>query len=142
MNNVSHNTPRPTSPHIGIYRKQITSVLSILHRLTGVALYFGAILLVVFLVAISYYPKGNGGFNFGELHNLLASCLGQTLLFGWSFAFFFHLLNGIRHLFWDMGKGFEITSINKTGWLVVVFSILLNLLTWVVAYLKMGILSL
>ena len=105
------NVSRPLSPHIGIYKKQITSVLSILHRLTGVALYVGTLLLIVFLLVVAYSPL-----NYEILHGFLAAPIGQIILFGWTFAFFFHLLNGIRHLFWDIGKGFSITTVNKTGW--------------------------
>jgi len=125
---------RPISPHIGIYRKQITSVLSILHRLTGIALYAGTLLLVIFLAVVAYMPT-----DYEMLHDLIVSAAGRTLLFGWTFSFFFHLLNGIRHLFWDMGKGFTISAVNKTGWLVVVLSLLFTLASWVIAYHNTGV---
>jgi succinate dehydrogenase / fumarate reductase cytochrome b subunit len=126
---------RPISPHVGIYRKQITSFLSILHRLTGVALYVGTLLIIAFLVVVAYFPL-----EYQTLHAYLASPLGKTVLFGWTYAFFFHLLNGIRHLFWDIGKGFEIPTVNKTGWLVVIFSLLFSVASWFIAYQNAGIL--
>lgn len=129
------NVTRPLSPHISIYRKQITSVLSILHRITGVALYAGLALLVVFIYVVAYFPE-----NYAGLHGLLVSPLGKLALFGWTLAFYFHLFNGVRHLFWDMGKGFELSSVNKTGWLAVIFSVLAALFSWAVAYHNAGLL--
>lgn len=129
------NIQRPLSPHISIYRPQITSVLSILHRITGVALYVGLALLIVFLCVVAYFPA-----NYTLLHGLLTSVLGKLFLFGWTLAFYFHFFNGIRHLFWDMGKGFDIPTVNKTGWLVVVLSVLVSLISWVVAYHNAGVL--
>lgn len=129
------NAPRPLSPHISIYRKQITSVLSILHRITGVALYVGLALLIVFLCVVAYSPE-----NYTMLHRLLASVLGRLFLFGWTFAFYFHFFNGVRHLFWDMGKGFDIPLVNKTGWIVLILSVLASLISWVVAYHNAGLL--
>lgn len=126
---------RPLSPHLSIYRKQITSVLSIMHRITGVALYAGLGLLIVFLGVVSYYPT-----YYTQLHQCLTSVFGKIALFGWTLAFYFHFFNGIRHLFWDMGKGFDIPSVNKTGWAAIVFAVLASLLSWVVAYHNAGVL--
>ena len=129
------NISRPLSPHISIYRPQITSVLSILHRITGVALYVGLAVLIVFLGVVAYFPA-----NYTMLHNLLISVLGKLFLFGWTLAFYFHFFNGIRHLFWDMGKGFDIPIVNKTGWAVLIFSVLASVASWAVAYHNMGVL--
>lgn len=131
------NIIRPLSPHISIYRKQITSVLSILHRITGVALYAGLVMLVVFLCVVVYSPS-----YYPELHKFLVSPLARLALFGWTLAFYFHFFNGIRHLFWDIGKGFDIPSVNRTGWMAVVFSILASVGTWVVVYHNAGLLKL
>lgn len=125
---------RPLSPHIGIYRKQITSVLSILHRLTGLALYAGSLLLVALIVVVAYSPT-----DYEVLHDAIVSPLGRTLLFGWTFSFFYHLMNGIRHLYWDAGRGFEMSSVTRSGWLVVVLSFLLTIASWVVAYHNTGV---
>lgn len=126
---------RPLSPHLSIYRPQITSVLSITHRISGVALYAGLGLLIVFLGVVGYYPT-----YYAKLHECFTSILGRTLLFGWTLAFYFHFFNGIRHLFWDMGKGFDIPSVNKTGWLAIIFAVLASVFSWIVAYHNAGLL--
>ena len=124
---------RHTSPHISIYRKQITSVMSILHRITGVAMYAGTVVLIAFLLVVAYDPQ-----NFEQMRELLASPVGKILLFGWSYAFFYHLLNGVRHLFWDIGKGFDMDSVNRTGVLAIIASIALTIIAWCIAYQNVG----
>ena len=104
---------RPLSPHLQVYRPQITSMLSILHRLTGVALAVGTLLLTYWLVAAASGPEA-----FAGAQGLIGSFLGRLLLFGWSFALFYHLCNGIRHLFWDAGKGFDLPTVVRSGWAV------------------------
>ena len=89
---------RPLSPHLSIYRKQISSVLSILHRITGVALFAGSSLIVVWLCMAAYAPA-----SYAALHDVLSSFIGQICLFGWVAAFYYHLGNGVRHLFWEYG---------------------------------------
>src|SRR5690606_1427727 len=96
---------RPLSPHLQIYRPQITSTLSILHRLTGIALGGGTLLLTWWLVAAAAGPEA-----FATAQGFICSIVGRLLLFGWSFALFYHLCNGIRHLVWDAGYGFEIDT--------------------------------
>jgi succinate dehydrogenase / fumarate reductase cytochrome b subunit len=120
---------RPLSPHLQIYRPQITSVLSILHRITGVALAVGTLLLVWWLIAAS-----SGRDAFDAVDGFVASWLGRLLLLGWTFALFFHLCNGIRHLAWDTGRGFEIKTATMTGWLVVIGAVVLTLVSWIVGY--------
>ncbi len=127
------NPTRPLSPHLSIYRPQITSVLSILHRMTGVALYAGLGLIIIFLVVVGYYPE-----NYGLLHECLASIVGRVLLFGWTFSLYFHFFNGIRHLTWDMGKGFDIPTVHKSGWVVVLFTFLATFFSWMMAYSNAG----
>ncbi len=124
---------RPLSPHLSIYRWQITMVLSILHRITGLALAIGTALLVLWLWATAYDANA-----FACIHRFLTSIIGQVLLFGWSYAFFFHFCNGIRHLFWDVGKGFEIHTAARTGWAVVMVSILATLVLWAIILIPMG----
>jgi succinate dehydrogenase / fumarate reductase, cytochrome b subunit len=104
---------RPLSPFMFPiwYRFQITSVLSILHRLTGIALAVGSILLAWWLVAVAA-----GGEVFAATHDFIASPIGVLLLFGWSVAFFYHLCSGIRHLAWDAGYGFEISTTYRSGY--------------------------
>lgn len=124
---------RPLSPHLQVYRPQITSTLSILHRLTGIALAVGTLLLTWWLVAAAAGPEA-----FATAQAFIGSIVGRLLLFGWSFALFYHLCNGIRHLAWDAGYGFEIDTTTRSGWTVVVASAVLTLAAWVAGYLAMG----
>lgn len=116
---------RPLSPHLQIYKWHLTMMVSILHRITGVALAVGTVLLVGWLWAAAYDAEW-----FAAIHNFFAGWLGKLILFGWSLAFYFHLCNGIRHLFWDMGKGFEIHTAERSAWAVFIAGALLTLLTW------------
>jgi succinate dehydrogenase / fumarate reductase cytochrome b subunit len=117
---------RPLSPHLTIYRWPITMTLSILHRMTGVALSLGLLILTVWLVAVS-----SGAGTYSQIFALLDSIPGRLLLLAFSFAFFFHLCNGIRHLFWDVGKGFEMRQVNASAWLVVFASVSLTIGFWI-----------
>lgn len=119
---------RPLSPHLGIYRPQITSVLSISHRLTGLALYAGTLLLVAWLWAAAYSIPC-----YKAIHAFLATGYGQAMLVGWTLAFFYHLGNGIRHLWWDIGRGFELKEVSATGWAVVLFTLVMTAATWYLA---------
>jgi succinate dehydrogenase / fumarate reductase cytochrome b subunit len=118
---------RPLSPFMfpTWYRFQITSALSILHRLTGIALVLGSILIVWWLISVAA-----GGEWFAATHAVLASPIGVVVLFGWSIAFFFHLCNGVRHLAWDAGYGFALSTAHRSGWAVVATTALLTVLTW------------
>ena len=118
---------RPLSPFMfpTWYRFQITSALSILHRLTGIALAVGSILLVWWLISVAA-----GAWVFAVTHAFLASPIGLVLLFGWSVAFFYHLCNGVRHLAWDAGYGFEIRSAARSGYAVLAATVLLTAITW------------
>ena len=120
---------RPLSPDLQIYRPQLTSALSITHRLTGVALSIGSPLLVCWLVAAAVGPSA-----YAALQGFLASWLGLLLLLGWTFSLFYHLCNGIRHLFWDAGYGFDLQTIYASGWTVVAVSIFLTLAAWIVSF--------
>ncbi|MCH8270708.1 MAG: succinate dehydrogenase, cytochrome b556 subunit [Planctomycetes bacterium] len=124
---------RPLSPHLQVYRPQLTSVLSIVHRLTGVALAFGTLLLVYWLVAVA-----SGAAAYDTAQGLIGSVLGRLLLFGWSLALFYHLCNGIRHLFWDAGFLLELPAVTRSGWAVVVATLALTLISWVAGYAAMG----
>jgi succinate dehydrogenase / fumarate reductase, cytochrome b subunit len=126
---------RPLSPHLQIYRPQISSVLSILHRITGVGLAVGSLLLVYWIIAAAVGPEA-----FATAQVLIGSFFGRLLLFGWSFALFFHLVNGIRHLFWDIGWGFELKTVSMTGWAALIAALLLTLIAWALGYSQMGLL--
>lgn len=124
---------RPLSPHLEIYRPQITSILSITHRLTGVALAAGALLLTYWLAAGVYGPDA-----FARAQDFMASIPGRFLLLGWTFSLFFHMCNGVRHLFWDAGKGFELPTVRLTGAMVMIVSVVLTVLSWLAAYTAVG----
>jgi len=124
---------RPLSPHLQIYKPQLTSVLSILHRLTGLWLVVGAALLVAWLMAAAH-----GAATFDAAQILAGGWFGRSLLFLWAFALFFHLCNGIRHLFWDAGFGFELKTVYLSGWTVVIVSLLLTLGSFTAGYWYLG----
>jgi succinate dehydrogenase / fumarate reductase cytochrome b subunit len=117
---------RPLSPHLQIYKPQLTSMLSIAHRATGVGLALGTPFLVWWLVA-----AGSTANAFGVAQSFFGSWLGLLLLFGWTFAFFYHLCTGIRHLMWDTGYGLDLRTTYISGWTVLVASSALTLIAWV-----------
>lgn len=119
---------RPLSPHIQIYQPQITSVLSITHRITGVALSVGTLLLVWWLVAAASGPEA-----YARVQGFAGSWFGYLLLFAWSISLFYHLCNGIRHLFWDAGYGFELPTAYASGWAVIAATAVLTLVAWIAA---------
>ncbi len=116
---------RPLSPHLSIYRWPITMALSILHRATGVAMAVGFIVLAGWL-----FDTAAGAETYNKMYAMLDNPLGCALLVGWSFAFFFHLGNGIRHLVWDTGRGFEKAQANRSAWFVLITAVLLTALFW------------
>jgi len=119
---------RPLSPHLQVYKPQITSTLSIIHRGTGVVLAIGALLLAAWLVCVA-----SDADCFAWCQQLLASWFGKLALFAFSACMIYHLLNGIRHLLWDIGWGMEIETVVKTGYLVIFLSVVLSALLWFVA---------
>lgn len=121
---------RPLSPHLQIYKIQITSLLSILHRGTGIVLYGGAILCALWFVALAAGPE-----SYGKMQAFLLHPVGLIILMGWSFSFFYHLCNGMRHLMWDWGMGYEMMSVRRTGWIVVVSSFFLTGTAWILGIL-------
>jgi succinate dehydrogenase / fumarate reductase, cytochrome b subunit len=123
---------RPISPFMFPvwYRFQLTSALSIIHRLTGIGLAAGSFLLAWWLVSVAA-----GGAMFQATHALVTSHIGMLLLFLWSVAFFYHLCNGIRHLVWDAGYGFELNIAYRSGYAVIAMTSLLTVLTWLYVFL-------
>lgn len=116
---------RPLSPHLQVYRPQLTSVLSITHRLTGVLLTLGMAVVVLWLLALAAGPDA-----FSALNGWLASPVGLVGLLIWTFALFYHLLNGIRHLLWDAGWLLDLRGAYASGWIVVTLSVMLTVLIW------------
>ena len=124
---------RPLSPHLQVYRPQVTSVLSIFHRLTGVVLAFAALLLTYWLASAAYGPD-----SFARAQAVMESWFGRLVLFGFTFSLFYHTCNGIRHLGWDMGWGFDLVKLRLTGVAVIIASLGLTVLSWMMAYGHVG----
>jgi succinate dehydrogenase / fumarate reductase, cytochrome b subunit len=124
---------RPLSPNIQIYRPQLTSVLSIANRITGVVLSIYAVALVVWLIAAAAGPRA-----YSTVHVFIQSWAGQILLFGCTFSFFLHLCGGIRHLVWDTVHGFELRSIYASGWVVAAASVVFTVAAWVASLFMAG----
>lgn len=124
---MANGSSRPLSPHLQIYRWQWTMALSILHRATGVALSVGTLLLTWWLVAAAIGPSA-----FAKAQGFIGSGLGMLMLFGWTFALFYHMAAGIRHLVWDAGYGFDLQSAEKGAYIVVGAAAGLTVLTWVI----------
>ena len=123
------STSRPTSPHIQIYKPQLTSVLSIAHRATGVFLCLGAVVFAWWVTALAVGPEA-----FAAVRAALDSWIGRLLVLAWTFSFFFHFCNGIRHLFWDAGLGFELRTAYASGKAVVVVSIAMTIIAAGIAF--------
>lgn len=120
---------RPLSPHIQVYRPQMTSLLSISHRVTGVGLGVGSLFIVAWLLALAAGPQP-----FAAMQAFFGGWVGRILMVGWSFSVCFHLANGIRHLFWDAGLGFSLSTTYASGWSVIAVAILLTIAAWAAAY--------
>jgi len=119
------NYDRPLSPHISIYRWPITMALSILHRITGIGLSVGFIVLVAWL-----FDAASGPDAYAVFISVMDTVIGKLLLVAWSFAFFYHLSNGVRHLLWDTGRGLEKSQANLSSWLVLAATVVLTAAFW------------
>lgn len=124
---------RPLSPHLQVYRWPVTMLTSIVHRVTGVGLGLGALLIAWWLIATAAGPEA-----YNQFQALAHHWFGKLVLFGFTWALMFHSVNGIRHLVWDAGYGFEKHTAERTGTIVIVVSVILTLLVWVFAYWSMG----
>lgn len=122
---MAGNSERPLSPHLQVYRPQMTSVMSILHRITGFALAVGTLMVIWLLIATATGPAA-----FAVYTDFVQTLPGQFLLFGWTLALFYHLANGVRHLFWDAGKLFSLSAAYNAGYVVWAVTVLLTALTW------------
>jgi succinate dehydrogenase / fumarate reductase cytochrome b subunit len=125
---MASNDSRPLSPHLQIYKLPPTALMSVLHRGTGVVLCVGTLFLVLVLASAAV-----GADNFAGTYNLLSSWFGYLVLFGFTFSLYAHFCNGIRHLLWDMGYGFDISNATKGAMASFVAASVLTILTWIVA---------
>ena len=122
------DSSRPLSPHLQVYSLPVTAILSIMHRMTGVILSLGLVLLVVVLATAAWHRE-----TYEVLRTLLSHWLGQSFLILWIAALYLHLCNGIRHLFWDAGMGFDLKRTNQTAYLTVAGTAILTAATWLLA---------
>ena len=116
---------RPLSPHLQVYRPLINMMMSIVHRLTGVALYFGTILLAWWLTAAATGPA-----YFAYVSGIFGSVPGRIVLFGYTWALMHHMLGGLRHFVWDTGRGYDLATIDKLSWGTLIGSVLLTAAIW------------
>ncbi len=124
---------RPLSPHLQIYKPMLTMMLSIVHRLTGAALYFGTLLLAWWLIAAAVGPA-----YFAFVQDFMSSYLGRLILFGYTWALIHHMFGGVRHLIWDTGRGFELPTAEIMARLTIIGSVITTLAIWVAGYWMMG----
>jgi len=126
----NHNSSKPTSPHLQIYRWNISSITSILHRLTGVMLFFSVLITAWFIV---YYTYSFGSISEKEHCECLSMLILDIVFYGaiiaLTFSLYYHFCNGIRHLFWDIGKGFNLKTAKFTGYLVILLTLVLTIST-------------
>ena len=120
--------PRPLSPHLQVWRWHVTMTASILHRATGLALYGGALILAGWALALAWGPQ-----SYGDYMGLLGSIPGKIILFGVTISAFFHMANGVRHLVWDAGKGFEPRTADLTAWIALAFGLVAATAVWAIA---------
>jgi succinate dehydrogenase / fumarate reductase cytochrome b subunit len=120
---------RPLSPHLQIYKPLLTMMMSIVHRITGAALFFGMLLLVWVLIAAAAGPNA-----YASVQWFMETLLGRLILFGYTWALIHHMLGGIRHLIWDTGRGLDKVSIEIFAWATIISSTVLTLLVWAVGY--------
>ena len=126
--------PRPLSPHLQVWRWHLTLFCSILHRATGIVLYLGAIVGAGWALSLASGPDA-----YGDFLSLMGSPIGKLFLFGLTFSAFYHLANGIRHLAWDMGEGFEPRAADTTAAAALAFGAAATIAVWVIAALTGGL---
>jgi len=119
---------RPTSPHLQIYSPKINMVMSIIHRITGAALYFGSLLLAAWLISAAM-----GADVFATVNELFGSILGRLVLLGYTWARIHHMLGGVRHLIWDTGRGLDIKTADMLCWAGLILSLLITAAIWFAA---------
>jgi succinate dehydrogenase / fumarate reductase cytochrome b subunit len=133
MSEIQPRFGRPLSPHLSIFRFMLTMMMSIVHRITGAALYFGMLVLAWWLMAAASGPN-----SYASVQGFLGSWFGQLVLLGFTWALVHHTLGGIRHLIWDVGYGYGAAEREWLARATVIGSVSLSILLWVVSYVMMG----
>jgi succinate dehydrogenase / fumarate reductase cytochrome b subunit len=133
MSKATATRARPLSPHLSIYRPPITMTMSIVHRITGGALYFGTLLVVWWLIAAA---TSESYFDF--VNAIYGSWFGRLVLFGYTWALVHHMLGGIRHLIWDTGAALEKHTASRIAWATLAGSVVLTVLIWIAGYAARG----
>lgn len=124
---------RPLSPHLQVYRPQLTSVLSIMNRVTGIVSCAGAAMMVWWLAAAAAGPVA-----FAQVNWFMHTWLGVFMMFGWTAALFYHFFGGLRHLAWDFGYGYDLESVHTTGWATVIATVVFTTAVWVIGLFMAG----
>ena len=127
MAESKHAVERPLSPHLGIYRMQITMLMSILHRITGAANYVGTLLLAAWLVSVAMGER-----EYQAVNALFGHPLGKLVLFGYTWSVFNHMLGGMRHLLWDTGRAMQPRAADALAWLTLAGSLAFTVLLWAI----------
>lgn len=135
MAEAKQTIQRPLSPHLSVYSPQINMVMSIVHRITGAALYFGSFMLAAWLISAAMGPK-----QYAFVNSLFAHPIGQLVLFGYTWAVLHHMMGGLRHFVWDTGRGFTIPQVNFLSWLTIIASLTLTVSVWAVGLSLRGVL--
>lgn len=129
MANADTRAKRPLSPHLQVYKLILTMLMSILHRITGGALYFGTVLVAFWLIAAASGPEW-----FAFVNEIYGSFLGRLVLFGFTWALVHHMLGGLRHFVWDMGHGFELETANWMAKATIIGSVSITVVLWIIGY--------
>ena len=132
MSDIDVKSNRPLSPHLQVYKMILTMLMSVVHRITGAALYFGTVLMVIWLLAIA---AGDQSKFYVIVTSLYSSWFGQLVLFGFTWALIHHMLGGLRHFIWDLGYGFSKEASNTMAKLTIIGSVIITLVLWVIIFL-------
>lgn len=137
MADAKSTVTRPLSPHLSIYRLEINMLMSGLHRITGTANYFGTAFLAAWLLAAAMGRK-----EYEMANAFLSHPIGMLLVFGYTWSVIHHMVGGIRHYIWDMGRGFTIGQVNMLSWLTIIVSLALTVLVWGIGLVSRGVIAL
>lgn len=129
MSNETPQNKRPLSPHLQVYKLPLPAVTSILHRITGVGLTFGLVFLAAWIITLAL-----GADAFNAVHGFMISIVGKILWFGFMLALFYHMGNGLRHLYWDIGRGFDMKSVYKSAYINIAATVILAVVVAIIAF--------